>query len=102
MSWPQNGDGVGAALNDETRGGAADCTLMVRAVCVTGFRTVNESVISATPYTGPFALAVGTRVSPATLSDRPSVGVPQSHQETTRLRSTPAGRGGGVLGASPA
>jgi hypothetical protein len=49
MSSPQKGDGVGAALNDETRGGAADWTLIVRAVCVTGFRTVKESVISATP-----------------------------------------------------
>src|SRR5215471_687944 len=51
---------------------------------------------------GPFALAVGMRVSPATLSERPSIGDPQSHVVITRLRSTPVGRGGATFGASPA
>src|SRR6185295_2873756 len=51
---------------------------------------------------GPLAFAVGIRVSPATLSERPSIGEPQSHIVTTRLRSTPAGRGGATFGASPA
>src|SRR4030088_1844243 len=30
------------------------------------------------------------------------MGEPQSHNEMTRLRSTPAGRGGATVGASPA
>src|SRR5436190_9619165 len=42
------------------------------------------------------------RVSPATLSERPSVGEPQSHIVMTRFRSRPAGRGGTTFGVSPA
>ena len=39
--------------------------------------------------------------SAAALSARPSIAVPQSHMEITRLRSTPFGRGGAFFGASP-
>ena len=63
---------------------------------------VSESVISATPYTGPFAFTVASRMSPAAISVRPSISDPQSHKVITRFRSTPLGRGGASVGASPA
>ncbi len=74
---------------------------MFSALFATGSSMVNPSVISEAPYTGPFALTVGVRVSDAAISDRPSLGVPQSQSVTTRLRSTPVGLGGDVFGVSP-
>ena len=53
------------------------------------------------PYTSPFAFSVGVRSSVAAISLRLLVGNAQSHIVITRLRSTPAGRGGASLG-SPA
>src|SRR5258708_35425981 len=46
---PQNGEAVGAALNDEVSGGAWVGTLMFRTRCSTGSSIVSESTISATP-----------------------------------------------------
>ena len=79
-----------------------DGTVTTDAVWVTGSSTVSESVISATPKTGPSAFTVPSRMSAAAMSVRPSISDPQSHNVITRFRSGPDGRGGGSAGASPA
>src|SRR5207253_685324 len=99
-SGPQYIEGVGDALNPETIGGASEETSMDTAEFLTGSRTITLSVISEAPYTNPLAFILGLRTSDAASSERPSFGVPQSHSVMTRLRSTPAGRGGVALGAS--
>src|SRR5215469_1747738 len=98
---PQYGEGVGDALNGMFNGVASEGTFNVSDLLATGSSTVRMSVISEAPYTFPFALILALRVSEAALSERPSLGVPQSHSVMTRLRSTPVGRGGATLGASP-
>ena len=49
MFSPENGDAVGDAFNDDTRGGASVGTLMLRTRCSMGSSMVRESTISATP-----------------------------------------------------
>src|SRR5438093_1385763 len=80
---------------------ACDGTLTIVTLFSTGSKMFRPSVNCDTPYTGPFAFTRGFRLSEATLSARPSAGVPQSHIVTTRLRSTPFGLGGAEWGSSP-
>src|SRR4051794_41211739 len=57
---------------------------------------------SLDPYSGPYALTVGWRRSEEIRSWTKCFSVAHSHDEITTLRSMPAGRGGFVLGSSPA
>src|SRR3954454_12850378 len=56
---------------------------------------------SGEPYSNPLELIVGLRRSVETRSCMYLSGVDQSQVVTTRLRSTPVGRGGLFLGSSP-
>src|SRR5215831_7591883 len=90
FSPPQIGDaGVSVSI-----GGAFDGSLIAVALFSRGSRTAMMSELWIDPYTGPFAFIVGVRSSVAATSVRLLVGSAQSHIEITRLRSTPAGRGG--------
>ena len=75
--------------------------LITRALFSTGSSSISASFICETPKILPFAVRRGLRKSADALSARPSIGEPQSQSEITRLRCTPAGRGGAVVGASP-
>src|SRR5262245_13894938 len=86
MSGPNTGDGVGDALKPDTMAGALVGVLTIVAVFVFGSSTFSASFICETPKTSPFALLRPLRVSAAARSARPSIGVPQSHSETTTLR----------------
>src|SRR5262245_46010538 len=100
-SGPKWGDSVGDALKADTIGGASEGAFNTAALFCTGSRVLMVSVISDAPKTNAFAFTLALRVSEAALSDRPSLGVPQSHSVMTRLRSTPRGLGGVCFGASP-
>src|SRR4051794_14695840 len=94
MSGPKFGDGDGEALKPDTIGGALVGVLMIFELVSAGSSSISASFICDTPYIFPFAVSRGLRRSAAAASARPSIGEPQSHNEITRLRSIPLGRGG--------
>src|ERR1044071_10272312 len=82
--------------------GSATGILKNDAVLVFGSRIGALSVeYSGEPNSGPLALTVGLRRSVDTVSCIYLSGDDQSQVVTTRLRSTPAGRGGLFFGNSP-
>src|SRR5690348_5521320 len=82
--------------------GSATGILKNDTVLVLGSRMGALSVeYSGEPHSSPWALTVGLRRSVETVSCMYLSGADQSQVVTTRLRSTPAGRGGLLFGSSP-